>query len=99
LRSINKCVRFDLSCAYGSDVGASSWEARVKCPGCAVVHGSSCTFGVGAALAAISCDSVVTGGVQEGDTCEAEFHVLVALTVLIGGGEIGFVLSVGSRDY
>jgi hypothetical protein len=42
---------------------------------------------------------VVTGGVQEGDACETELHVLIALAVLIGGGEIGFVLSVGSGDY
>jgi hypothetical protein len=42
---------------------------------------------------------VVTRGVQEGDACETELHVLIALAVLIGGGEIGFVLSVGSGDY
>ena len=87
-------VRHYLRRANGGHVGTCGWEGRVEFAAGAVVIGA-----VGAdALAPIARDAIITRGVKEGCTLQTEFHVFVALTLLVEGGQVGFVIAVGGTD-
>ena len=46
----------------------------------------------------IASDTVITAGVQDGDTHKAELGVLRTLSSGIGRGEVGFIVTIGGRD-
>lgn len=49
-------------------------------------------------MAAVARDAAVPRREEEGSAREAEFHVLHALALFVGGGEVGFVVAVGGGD-
>jgi len=87
-------TRNDLSGSNGSHIGASSGERRVEAAILSRVVGS-----VGCdTLTAVAADTVIATAVQHAGTHETELHVLITLTLLIKGCEIGFVVTVGCAD-
>ena len=46
------------------------------------------------ALAAVTGNTVVTTAVQDADTHHAELHVLMALSLLVEGREVGLVVAI-----
>ena len=85
----------DLGGADGGDVGAGAGERGVEDTGGAVVVLAG--FGVDA-LAAVTCDAEVAGGVEDGGAGHAELGVFLALAAFVEGGQVGFVVAVGGGD-
>jgi hypothetical protein len=99
-RRRNRITRCDLRSSHGGDVRTSSWKGRVEGPchaGCEV-HSPSAVLRF-AAQVSVSGDAAVAAGEENGDALQSELHVLVALARGVGGGEVGFVVTVGGADY
>ncbi len=87
-------IRHYLRRADGGHVGTCGREGRIELAAGAIVVGA-----VGAdALVKVARHAVVARGVEEGRALEAEFHVLVALALLVESGQVGFVVAVGGAD-
>ena len=78
----------DLRGADGGDVGAAAGEGRVEDAGGAVVVPFRDRVDAAAAVAG---DAVVSGGVDDCDALQAEFHVFLALAHLVGWGQVGLL--------
>lgn len=78
--------------ADGGDVGARRWEVGAE-------DATVAEAAVGVVVAAGAGDARVARGEHDGDALEAEFHEFVALPLLVGGGEVGFLASVGDGNY
>lgn len=49
-------------------------------------------------MATVTGNTVVAGGVEHGNTHQAELHVLIALALLVEGCQVGLVVAVGRGD-
>jgi hypothetical protein len=87
-----------LGCTHGGHVGAGAGEGRVEGASCTIGVLTACAAGESAAFVAVAGYAVVTGGVDDGDASETEFHILVALALCVEGCKIGFVVAVGGGN-
>ena len=84
--------------ANSGDIRTGCWKGGVEGSRASSVVGAACAFGPGAALATITGNSGVTGGVENRDALHAEFHIFIALAYFVSGREVGFVVTVRGRD-